>query len=134
MPVEMKRPKRSKGPTKTETPRKVRMEPEGFDCYRAARHTGRRPSVSRALGPVLMTILVLLAGGPALAASTAPSGSQSGDRHSAWRDKVLHLSPVAQVFAIIGETLISEDLTCVTVGTFISEHKIPWLRGGAACF
>lgn len=119
------------------------MQSEGIDHCRAARRTGRTRGVGHALWPVLLTLLVLLALPALLAAdpgpaapspASAPSADPSGDRHSARWEKVLDLSPVAQVFAIIGETLISEDLTCVTVGTLINEHKIPWLRGGAACF
>jgi membrane protein DedA with SNARE-associated domain len=47
---------------------------------------------------------------------------------------VVRLSPAVQVLAIIGGTLISEDLTCISVGTLIQHHKVPWLRGVAACF
>ncbi len=55
--------------------------------------------------------------------------------------KVLHigrdlagLPPAVQVAAIVGATLISEDLTCISVGTLIQERKVPWLRAGASCF
>ena len=39
-----------------------------------------------------------------------------------------------QVLAIIGGTLISEDVTCITVGMLIHHGQIPWLRSGLACF
>jgi membrane protein DedA with SNARE-associated domain len=49
-------------------------------------------------------------------------------------EDVVRLSPAVQVLAIVASTLISEDVTCITIGTLIQHHKIPWLRGGAACF
>jgi membrane protein DedA with SNARE-associated domain len=47
---------------------------------------------------------------------------------------LVRLSPTAQVLTIVGCTLISEDVTCITTGTLIQHHEVPWLRGGAACF
>ena len=47
---------------------------------------------------------------------------------------VVKFSPMLQILAIVGGTLISEDVTCVFVGTLIGHHEVPWLRCGLACF
>ena len=49
-------------------------------------------------------------------------------------DRLVQLAPALQVLAIIAGTLISEDLTCITVGTLIHHHKIGWMLGGVSCF
>lgn len=49
-------------------------------------------------------------------------------------DDLIGLSPPWQVVAIVGATLISEDLTCIAVGTLIGNGKISWAIGGGACF
>ena len=120
------------------------MQPAGSDRRRASRFNGRGrwslvPAVLALLAPLALAALpappAQRAGSAAGAAPAVSSASPSFllARFDLKKD-VIHLSPTAQVFAIVGETLISEDLTCVTVGTLIREGRIPWLRAGIACF
>ena len=49
-------------------------------------------------------------------------------------EDLIGLSPTWQVVVIVGATLISEDLTCIAVGTLIGNGKMSWALGLAACF
>ena len=49
-------------------------------------------------------------------------------------ERLVGLPPWLQVLFIIAGTLISEDLTCITVGTLIHHHQIDWRLGGVSCF
>jgi membrane protein DedA with SNARE-associated domain len=49
-------------------------------------------------------------------------------------EDLIGLSPPWQVAVIVGATLISEDLTCIAVGTLIGNGKISWAIGLGACF
>ena len=49
-------------------------------------------------------------------------------------ENLVGLHPIAQITLIVLGTLVSEDLTCISVGTLIHDHKISWLVGGASCF
>src|SRR5687767_11443510 len=49
-------------------------------------------------------------------------------------EDLIGLSPPWQVVAIVGATLISEDLTCIAVGTLIGNGKMSWALGLGACF
>lgn len=50
------------------------------------------------------------------------------------RERLVAMGPTLQVLAIIAGTLISEDLTCITVGTLIHHNEVHWYVGGVACF
>ena len=120
------------------------MQPAGSDRRRASRFNGRGrwslvPAVLALFAPLALAALpappAQRAGSAAGAAPAVSSASPSFllARFDLKKD-VIHLSPAVQVVAIVGETLISEDLTCVTVGTLIHQKKLPWLRAGLACF
>ncbi len=97
------------------------------------------------LRAIASLVLVASALGAGFAAAESPAAgpesrpSHPAERKQAWGilhlgREVVRLPPAVQVLAIVGSTLISEDVTCITVGTLIQHHKISWLRGGAACF
>jgi membrane protein DedA with SNARE-associated domain len=49
-------------------------------------------------------------------------------------EEIEGLPVIAQVGIIVVGTLISEDLTCVTVGMLIRKQQITWWAGGIGCF
>ena len=84
--------------------------------------TAARGRFGRALGPGLLLILAL----PALAGESA-SGVASNHEH------LLGLSPFWQVVGIVAATLLSEDLTCIAVGTFIRAGLMDPVLATTAC-
>lgn len=83
----------------------------------------------------LVASLLALSSTPAFGAGSASSFLAIPSPHDLLNpDQLLQLGPALQVLAIIAGTLISEDLTCITVGTLIHHHKIGWVLGGVSCF
>ncbi|HEX8913976.1 MAG TPA: DedA family protein [Humisphaera sp.] len=105
----------------------------------------RRRALARVLPPCLsagVAALLILAGWlsapPAVAAGpdrpAAAAGVLAAKPHVPSGDELEDMKPVAQVVTIMVGTLISEDLTCITVGLLMRQgHLSPWV-GGLACF
>ena len=74
----------------------------------------------------LLAVLILLSG-PSVAASLATIRLHVDE-------DLIGLAPAWQAVAIVGMTLISEDLTCIAVGTLIGRGELSWAVGGGACF
>ena len=102
---------------------------------------GPASSLAIALSLLLACVLapgtVTAAESPATQPATQPAGARE-HKSRLWflhiGQDVAKLPPGVQEAAIVGSTLVSEDITCITIGTLIQRHKITWLRGGAACF
>lgn len=84
------------------------------------------PLLHRMVRSALLTML--------LACALLAAGCSGGGHLLPASEKLVKLSPALQVIAIIAGTLISEDLTCITVGTLIHHGDIRWYIGGIACF
>ena len=86
----------------------------------------------------LSKLAILTAALTGLLAATAPPSSAPSDApgRGLFRvdENLLALSPTAQVIAIVGGTLISEDLTCIAVGMLIHHGKLSPALGGFSCF
>jgi membrane protein DedA with SNARE-associated domain len=99
---------------------------------RAARAARAARAVAMAF---LIPSLLALSPTPAFAAGNSSSSLAFASLHDLINpDHLVQLAPALQVLAIIAGTLISEDLTCITVGTLIHHHKIGWVLGGVSCF
>lgn len=87
--------------------------------------TPPRPRAARPRLPAAFALAVaaILLCGAAPVGSLIPAG-----------DDLLRLGPTLRVAAIVAGTLISEDLTCISVGTLIHRHKLGWPLGVGACF
>lgn len=88
----------------------------------------------RRLLPILALALAAATAALAPAAGHAPPVPPGWPSWLPRGEQLVGLSPLVQVFFIIVGTLISEDLTCITVGTLIHHGKLPWPRAGVACF
>jgi membrane protein DedA with SNARE-associated domain len=82
----------------------------------------------------LASSLLALSSAPVFAADSASPFALTTFHDFTNPERLVQLAPALQVLAIIAGTLISEDLTCITVGTLIHHHKIGWVLGGVSCF
>src|SRR5690349_13937961 len=96
-----------------------------------------RATTPRAAGAVALAFLVpslLALSSSAASAASSPFPAFASYHDLTNPDRLVQLAPALQVLAIIAGTLISEDLTCITVGTLIHHGKIGWVLGGVSCF